>query len=183
MNRGIVSSLRARNDVNSNCTSVWEPIRTSMKPAICSWLFALALLGCGTRKATFAEHQKRTLTFVDSVRGFSFTRSTKKIAFLQLHFLNRFRDTIAIYADGQQIDTFYKDDYHYENGQPYVIHDEAPTVESRFFPWRDGKSTIEIRLQQANDGVRFDLEKKHDVYLVSWSNGHWSIVGVKSAVQ
>jgi|GEM_PF-3810215 len=154
-----------------------------MKSAVYSCLLAVTLLGCGTRKQSRTQNPKLTLTFADSIPGFSFTRSTKGMAFPQLHFLNQFHDTIEIYANGRKVDTFYKDHYHYQNGQPYIIRDEAPRVESRFVPLSGGKSTIQIRLKKEADSVSFPLDNEHDNYLVSWYNGHWYIVGLKSTVK
>jgi hypothetical protein len=142
------------------------------------------LLSCATKKTQITDNQKMQIQYADSIKGYSFTRTTKKINSANLLFLKQFKDTIEIYLNDKKVDSFFKNDYHYENGEEYIIHDEAPNIEIRQIPLnRITKSVITILLKPSKAKVSFELRKGYNNYLVSHYNEYWYFTGLKSTIK
>ena len=139
------------------------------------------LLSCATKKTQISDNQKMQIQYSDSIEGYSFTRSTKKINFAKLLFLKRFKDTIEIYLNDKKVDSFFKNDYHYDNGEEYIIQDEAPNIETRNISLnRKTKNVITILLKSSNTKISFELRNEYDNYLISHYNEYWYFTGLKS---
>lgn len=142
------------------------------------------LLSCTTKKTRISDNQKMQIQYSDSIKGYSFTRTTKKISSVKLLFLKQFKDTIEIFLNDKKVDSFFKNDYHDDDGKKYIIHDEAPNIEIRTIPVnRTTKSVITLFLKPSKAKVCFELKKGYDNYLVSHYNESWYFTGLKSTIK
>ncbi len=156
-----------------------------MKNLIFIFFLITIFLSCSAKKIQISENQKMQIQYLDSIPGYSFTRSTTKVNTTTLLFLKRFNDTIEIYLDNKKVDTFFKNDYHYDNnGEEYIIHGEAPNIEIRSIPFKNKTTNIiTIILKPSNERIRFDVRKGYDNYLVSRFNEMWYFTGLKSTIK
>lgn len=156
----------------------------TMKNFACLF-FIILIVSCGSkRNPAFYSEQNKQVQYLDSIQGYSFTRSHQKINFIQLHFLKQFKDTIEVYLNDEKIDSFYKNDYHYDkNGEEYIIQDELPEIKTRSIELQGkAKNVISLLLKPSNVKISFEIIKGYDNYLVSHYRDYWYFTGSKSKV-
>jgi hypothetical protein len=130
----------------------------------------------------FAEEEKM-VNFVDSVATISIKKPAKTKE-IYLVFLKQFKDSLDIYLNRDKVESFYKNDFHYdENGEEYIVHDELAKSEVKIVLLKKkSKNQITIALKNAHKKVSFEIRKEYDIYLVSYYNDHWYFNGTKSKI-
>jgi hypothetical protein len=136
------------------------------------------------KKNYISDYHQKQVQYLDSINGYSFTRSTRKINYVNLIFLKQFKDTIEIYLNSKKVDEFFKNDYHYdENGEEYTLQDEAPNTEIKSVLLKGKKNVVTIVLKPSNKRVSFESKQGYDNFLLSFYNENWYITGLKSSVK
>ena len=154
----------------------------NMNKTIFLSILIIIFLSCSTSKeiTNYLEEEK-TISYVDSVDGFSFER-IKKSQSINLLFLKKFKDSLDIYLNNNKVENFYKNDSHFDSeGNEYVIHDEAPKIETKVVSLkRKSKNFITIALRNSKKKASFEVKEDYDNYLISYYNNHWYFTGTKS---
>jgi hypothetical protein len=154
----------------------------NMNKTIFLSILLIIILSCSTsKKITNYLEEEKTISYVDSVAGFSFKR-IKKSQSINLLFLKKFNDSLDIYLNNDKVENFYKNDSHFDSeGNEYVIHDEAPKIETKVVSLKiKSKNYITIALRNSKKKASFEIKENYDNYFISHYNNHWYFTGTKS---